>query len=179
MKRMLVGLVVAIAIGGTGVVVSADRDHGNRFEATLRGFSEVPSVSTTGRGFFNARVNKTLQQITWTLSYRNIVNTVTQAHLHFAQPGVNGGIMVFLCTNLGNGPAGTQACPPAPATISGTITPADITSGANAQGIAPGDFAELLKALKAGVVYANVHSDVFPGGEVRGQVGDDDHDDDD
>ena len=34
---------------------------------------------------------------------------------------VNGGISVFLCTNLGNGPAGTQACPQE-GTVTGTFT---------------------------------------------------------
>jgi hypothetical protein len=100
---------------------------------------------------------------------------VTQAHVHFAQRGVNGGIMVFLCSNLGNGPAGTQACPPAgtkdnPAVVTGTFDAADIIGGANAQGIAPGEFLKVLRAIRAGSAYANVHSDLFPGGEIRGQL---------
>ena len=36
---------------------------------------------------------------------------------------VNGGISFFLCSNLGNGPAGTQACPAGPAELTGVITP--------------------------------------------------------
>ena len=84
---------------------------------------------------------------------------------------MNGGISVFLCSNLGNGPAGTQACPPAPATISGTITPADVIGPAE-QGIDPMEFDELVGAIRAGVAYANVHSTTFPTGEIRGQLGD-------
>ena len=64
---------------------------------------------------------------------------------------------MFLCTNLGNGPAGTQACPPPPATIRGTIRPADVIGPAT-QGIEAGEFGELLDAIDAGVTYVNVHS---------------------
>jgi len=77
-------------------------------------------------------------------------------HIHLAQTGVNGGITVFLCTNLGNGPAGTQGCPPTPATITGTIFAADVspeipaTAPARIQGLGTGEFAELLAAIRAG-----------------------------
>ena len=82
---------------------------------------------------------------------------------------------MFFCTNLGNGPAGTQACPPAPATISGTIRPADVI-GPVGQGISAGEFGELVSAIRAGKTYANVHTQERPGGEIRAQLElDDDH----
>jgi len=77
--------------------------------------------------------------------------------------------MVFFCTNLGNGPAGTQACPAAPATVTGSITSGDVI-GPVGQGISAGDFAALLTALRTGTAYANVHSSLYLGGEIRGQV---------
>ena len=89
---------------------------------------------------------------------------------------------MFFCTNLGNGPAGTQACPSAPATVTGTITPADVIGPAG-QGITAGQFDELVAAIRAGVTYANVHSSLYPGGEIRAQLeggkGDRDRDNDD
>jgi len=51
---------------------------------------------------------------------------VTQAHIHFGKRHVAGGIIVFLCTNLGNGPAGTPACPDSAGTVTGSITAASI-----------------------------------------------------
>ena len=42
--------------------------------------------------------------ITCKLSYDALEGTVTQAHVHFGQKSVNGGISFFLCSNLGNGP---------------------------------------------------------------------------
>jgi hypothetical protein len=83
---------------------------------------------------------------------------------------------VFLCSNLGNGPAGTQACPAAGGTITGTITAANVTAGAAGQGIAAGEFAEFVNAIRAGATYVNVHSTNRPGGEIRAQL-EDDHDD--
>ena len=74
-------------------------------------------------------------------------------------------------------PAGTQACPAQPATITGTITAANVV-GPDAQGVAPGDFADLVRALRAGVAYANVHTTKYGGGEIRGQFPGDDGDDD-
>ncbi len=102
---------------------------------------------------------------------------MTQAHIHLGGAAQSGGISVFLCTNLGNGPVGTQACPPAPASVSGTLVPTDVI-GPVGQGIVAGEFGELVAAIRAGVTYANVHSSKYPGGEIRAQLeGDRDHDD--
>jgi CHRD domain len=101
---------------------------------------------------------------------------VQQAHIHLTQTGVNGGITVLLCTNLGNGPAGTQGCPPTPATITGTIFAADVspdipaTAPARTQGLGTGEFAELLAAIRARATYVNVHSTTWSAGEIRGQL---------
>jgi CHRD domain len=152
----------------------ADDDHS--FKAHLVGFKEVPSISTGASGEFKAQVNDNKTAIDWELSYRDLEAEVQQAHIHFAQRGVNGGITVFLCTNLGNGPTGIQACPPPPATITGTIMAADVspnikaTEMARTQGINTGEFDELLRAIRAGATYANVHSKMWPAGEVRGQI---------
>jgi hypothetical protein len=116
-------------------------------------------------------------RIDYSLSYTGLEGDVQQAHIHFGQRAVNGGISVFLCSNLGNGPAGTQPCPAPPAKITGTIVAADVspaipaTAAAVTQGIAAGEFSELLAAIRAGATYANVHSTRWPGGEIRAQLG--------
>jgi len=136
----------------------------------LRGFEEVPALSNPAGGTFNATINEDGTEMTYELHYFNIEGSVTQAHLHFGQRSVNGGIMIFLCSNLGNGPAGTQACPQGNATITGTITASNVGSGAASQGVAAGELFSVLRGIRGGVVYANVHTDVFPGGEIRGQL---------
>jgi CHRD domain len=147
----------------------------------LRGFEEVPAVSSAARGFFKARINESAGTIAYELRYEGLQGDIRQAHIHFGQRSVNGGVSVFLCQTATNAdPTGlAPACGPAPATVTGTLTSANVI-GPAAQGIAATEFAELVKAIRAGVAYVNVHSSVFPAGEVRGQArsfGRHDHDD--
>lgn len=173
MKKViaLILFVVCAAVVALGIT-----DGFKSIKEFLVGYEEVPSVSTTAKGEFHATINKEETEIAYSLSYSDLEGAVQQAHIHLGQRGVNGGITVFLCTNLGNGPPGTQPCPAPPATITGVITAADVspnipaTAAARAQGLEPGEFDELLKAVRAGVTYVNVHSTKFPGGEVRSQI---------
>jgi len=152
------------------VVAVAIPQRFREIKASLLGYEEVPAVSTAAGGEFRARIVNNESEIRYELNYSDLEGDVQQAHIHFGQPGVNGGIVVFLCSNLGNGPAGTQPCPPPPASISGILTASDMVGGAAAQGIAPGDFSELIRAIRENRAYVNVHSTLFPGGEIRGHI---------
>ena len=161
------------------------------FATNLTGYQETTlTLNSPGSGEFAAKVNRDGTAIQWVLSYRDLPTTVLQSHIHFGRPGLTGGIVLFLCTNLGNGPAGAptpQACPQAPVggatvTLTGTLTAADVNPQPG-QGIAPGEagFAAIVAALRNGAAYANVHTDQFKTGEIRGALGkahDHDHDDD-
>ena len=158
MKSLRVKLAAGVAVlGVAGVGTAAIAHDRSRFDARLTGYEEVPTLSTLGVGSFEASVNRGKDEIRYTLSYRGPFDanpaggTVTQAHIHLGATAVNGGIIAFLCSNLGNGPAGTPACP-AEGTVSGTITPAQVI-GPAAQGIAPAEFAELVRALRAGAAF--------------------------
>ena len=143
--------------------------QGGTAVARLRGFEEVPALSTPGGGRFEATINAAGTELAYEVSYFNLEGNITQSHIHFAQKGVNGGIVVFLCSNLGNGPAGTQTCPAGPGSIHGTIHSADVI-GASSQGLGAGELFAVLRSIRAGIAYANVHTDKFPGGEIRGQI---------
>lgn len=149
-----------------GIVHAENR----QFRAILEGTQEVPAVSTEGEGYFLARISRDGGAIHYELAYDDLEGEVTQAHIHIAQKGVNGGIAAFLCSNLGNGPAGTQPCPAPPARITGMITATDVI-GPAAQGVAAGELDEVIRALRDGIAYANVHSTLWPGGEIRSQLG--------
>lgn len=174
MKKVsaLASLIVLVCVAG--LVVYADGLK--LIKEILTGYEEVPSVSTAAGGEFRARINNEGTAIEYELSYGALEGAVQQSHIHLGQKGVNGGITVFLCTNLGNGPVGVQACPPAPATITGIITASDVspniaaTAAARNQGLDTGEFNEFLAALRAGKTYVNVHSSKFPGGEIRSQI---------
>src|SRR5262245_46007608 len=152
--------------------VPAQAGGGTAF-TRLRSFEEVPAASTPGGGNFSAEISDDDTSFDYTLSYFNIEGNVTQAHLHFAQRGVNGGIVVFLCSNLGNGPEGTQACPTKSGTITGTITAANVLAASNppdGQRFFAGELSVLLLGIRAGFVYVNDHTDHLPGGAIRGQL---------
>jgi CHRD domain len=140
--------------------------------ADLRSYEEVPAISVpAARGHFEGNLNGAKTELTYTLTINNFEGTLTQSHIHIAQKGVNGAITIFLCSNLGNGPVGTQACPSAgnPVTISGTITAANVLAIVP-QGVPAGSLSEVIEAMRNDAAYVNAHSDGFPGGEIRGQI---------
>jgi hypothetical protein len=175
-KFALVIAAVAVLGAGSSAVAANGNGDGNGTE-TLTGYEEVPAISTAGVGEFRASVSRAGDAVRYRLTFSDLESAATQAHIHFENRTNNGPIVVFLCTNLGNGPAGTQACPAAGGTIRGTIRAADIGAGAAGAGIAAGEFEEFLRAVRAGATYVNVHSVGRPGGEVRAQL-EDDHDHD-
>lgn len=164
MKRTLVFALLALAAPG----LSASDPV--RFRATLGGNSEVPSISTAGSGSFHSYLAS--DGLHYELTYDNLEGgAVQQAHIHLGQRHTNGGIVVWLCSNLASPPtpAGVPACPASPARVIGIVSAMDVV-GPSAQGVSPGEFRELVKALANGTAYANVHTASFPSGEIRGVV---------
>jgi hypothetical protein len=170
--RLKLAVAVAVVACATAVGTVAVAGGGQDISEELSGYEEVPAISTGASGKFQAEIRAGQGRIDYKLSYAGIEGgNVTQAHIHLGQRAVNGGVVVWLCANnppITTAPAGTQPCPQA-GTITGTITAANV-SALPAQGIAAGEFAELLRAIKAGVTYANVHSTTFGGGEIRAQL---------
>ena len=170
--RKLVVVLFAIAtaglvLAGVSLARGGDDDNG-KVSATLVGYQEVPSISTAARGSFEARIGSSA--IEYTLRYRGLEGgNVLFSHIHLGQRHTNGGVIVFLC-----GGGGKPACPNASdGTVEGTITEANIVGPAG-QGIpgggVAGTFDELVRAIRAGAAYANVHTTQYPGGELRGQI---------
>jgi hypothetical protein len=163
-----------------GLIVAGPAAADETVRIRLQGFNEVPAVSSEASGVFRARISRDRSHIDYDLSYEDLEGEVTQAHIHFAQPGVIGGIAVWLCQTAANpAPADvanlTPMCPAAPGKVSGHITAANVIAipgppVGTEQGIAAGELDEVIKAIRAGVAYVNVHSTKFAPGEVRGQV---------
>jgi len=180
MSRVRVKLAVGVAvIGVAATTAAAVAGGGAKLRTSLTGYEEVPALSTPGVGSFEARVSRSTDEIRYVLRFPDFDSDVTQAHIHFEQRTNTGAIVAFLCSNLPNPPADTQACPPNGGTVRGTIEPADVTDNAAPQGIAAGEFDELVSAMRAGATYVNVHTVSRPGGEIRGQLGGKEHRDGD
>ena len=163
-RRGVIGLILVSVVGG-GLALGASAMAGPATaQATLSGYSEVPPIATMATGTFTATVTGNPTTIHYELTYSNLSSTASASHIHFAQPGVNGGVTAFLC---GGGSA--PVCPAMGGTVSGDIVAADILA-IPGQGIDAGEINEVLKAMARGVTYVNVHSANFSGGEIRGQI---------
>jgi len=171
MKRLVIltGLVALaiLTVGALGTAYAKNENSDRKdVKATLSGFAETPSISTTGTGRLRLQIDSTNSTISYDLTYSGLQGgNAAAAHLHLGQSGVAGGIIADLCGGA------KPACPAATSgTVTGTITAANVV-GPVAQGISgPADWAEVLRAIRAGVVYANVHTPGYPNGEIRGQL---------
>ena len=184
---------VTLMISATG-----SAQNNANLETYLSGFKEVvgPSLGTgaifsTGNGQLTLKINKQKREIVYELTYQfpdaaatPIVGAqfVNQAHLHFGQKHTTGGINVWLCQSVDNPApaavaASTPTCPSPSGTVTGTITPAQVLA-LPAQAFPAGEsgFDALLAAVQSDAIYGNVHTDLSPAGEIRGQFRDRDDD---
>ena len=163
---------IAALAAGIGGVLAATSAAGSvvNVRATLTGYEEVPAVSSPGGGDFSVR-QVSDGEFEYSLTYSGLEAPATQSHIHFGQPGVLGGIAVFLCSNLGNGPAGTQACPADRRHHHRHVHGCGCDRPGRPGRARPGQLDELVAAIDAGVTYCNIHTTKYAGGEVRGLIG--------
>jgi CHRD domain len=170
-QRMLASVLIAASLAPAALASQIESFH-----ATLSGFNETGALNnetgailSDGSGTLELRLDRAAQTVSFTLTFANLSAPVTQSHIHFGKVHMAGGVMVFFCSNLGNGPAGTQACPANGGTVTGTITAADVVP-ITGQHVTAGDFDALVDALESHTTYVNVHTTNFPAGEIRGEI---------
>ncbi|MHB8472643.1 MAG: CHRD domain-containing protein [Gammaproteobacteria bacterium] len=114
---------------------------------TLAGTNQVPPNASRGFGSGTMTYDDVTNQLDWNIAFSDLVAGATAAHFHGpAAPGTNASVQV-----------------PIPLGASSGMTSGLLTGSAtltNAQGT------QLLSDLW----YVNIHSSVFPGGEIRGQA---------
>lgn len=165
-------LAIAAALGALFAAGIASAD--DKVRAHLMGFQEVPVVSTEASGNFEAVISRNGDAIDYEITYTGMQGVVTQSHMHVGQRSVNGGIVLWICGNPAAtpptpGPAGTPVCTSPDGHFAGTWRPANVQTVATQQ-ITTGELDEVITAIRAGVAYVNVHTNLSPGGEIRGQV---------
>ncbi|HHT28089.1 MAG TPA: CHRD domain-containing protein [Firmicutes bacterium] len=127
-----------------------------RFTADLAGEFEVPFVDTPGRGEASFRQVGN-NRLTFTLSTRGL-RDITQAHIHKGRKGRNGPIVAWLFgPSTGTSRSGVLA--------SGTLQRRDLVGPLQGRSIQT-----LVRLLRAGDAYVNVHTRRYPEGEIRGQI---------
>jgi hypothetical protein len=163
----------SLAILGCG----GDDDDTRQLSANLTGAQEVPPVNTSAAGTATLRINEEGTRIDFTLTVSTAPQSpIREAHLHIAPAGVNGPIVLDFCTtSLVSPPANVPlppACPSPPFTLSGSLTVLNLRTLTSQQIQATGvnSFADTVNQILAGNAYANVHTENFRGGEIRGQL---------
>jgi hypothetical protein len=124
----------------------------------LTGGNENPPVVTNATGRFRAVVRQ--GGVDFTLRYN--VQGATAAHIHIANPGNNGDIAVFLC----------DPCPDGPQVVEDRFVAADVQEVLDGTTVVleEGDLRGLIRLIRQGATYVNVHSGDHPAGEIRGQI---------
>ena len=184
MTRRLHGVLIAALAAGCAdagptqpetflvpVFSHAGTPHGSElhFKTHLTGDEEVPPNPSQAQGQTIFRLSEDGTSLDYKLIVGNIRN-VTQAHIHLAQPGVNGGVVVWLYPQCPKpSPCSTRLIPGRTQGElgEGTITLADLRGALNTAA-----FSALIEHIRSGNAYVNVHTSQIPGGEIRGQLPD-------
>jgi hypothetical protein len=166
-------LVTTLVLAGALTISLLAQGGPFRGQADLSGYDENPTISSAATGTADIEISRDGNSVSYTLTYSGLSTNVLFAHIHLGRPAINGGVMVFLCTN-GTPPANVPAPPPCPQNggkVTGTLTAANVLATTTPpQGVAAGEFDEFVEALRAEAAYVNVHTDAFSAGEIRGQV---------
>jgi hypothetical protein len=128
------------------------------FKAKLSGKEVVPAVETKAMGEADFKLSKDGKELTYILKLMDIENA-SAAHIHTAMAGKNGGPV-----------AGLFAGPKKEGKFSGEIAKGTITDKDLIGPLAGKTIGDLVKMIKDGGAYVNVHTDKYPDGEVRGQI---------
>ncbi len=133
-------VIVAVAVLAIGVLTAVPTAGQQFFVAAIDGLQPVPPTNSPGVGQGCVTLNPN-GTVTFDIVFSGLLGIESVSHFHGpAAPGANAGVQIGL-------PLGT--------TKMGTTVA--LTAGQQAD-------------LLAGLWYINIHSSMFPGGEIRGQV---------
>lgn len=127
-----------------------------RFQAKLSASEEVPAVKSDAKGDFKLTVYK--KELSYELNAEEIMNP-TAAHIHRGKKGENGPPI-----------AGLFGGPAKEGKFSGVLAVGTITEKSLLGDFKGKSIADLVRLLRSGNAYVNIHTDTFPAGEIRGQI---------
>ena len=156
-------LAAVLSVSTFSIVLNSAKvqaQEGQTFSASLSGKDEVPPTESNSTGTAKFQVNENSSQISYWVNVTGI-KKINQAHIHNGTEGQNGDIVVTLTKN--KSAKGNES--PPNIGFSGNITKDDL------QGPLKGkEISDLVKLMSDGGAYANVHTDKYPKGAIRGQI---------
>lgn len=151
-------IAAASVIAWSFVAVGVAQGQTISVKAYLHGGEEVPPVVSGAHGVATVTIDRATQQLTYRVDVYNLPTGLTGGHIHVGSAGVSGPIVI--------GFAVTQTISNDFAIV-GTATAADLQPRA-VQGVNSWD--DLVASVASGVTYVNIHTQLNPGGEIRGQL---------
>jgi hypothetical protein len=133
-------MLATLALGAT--VAFAGPAFADKMKATLDGASEVPAVTTAGKGAADIDYDAASKKLSWKVTYTGLSGPATAAHFHGPAGASDKAGVAVAIPNAGTSPVEGSA----------TLTDAQAAD------------------LTAGKYYVNIHTAANPGGEIRGQV---------
>lgn len=112
------------------------------------GLQEAPANNSTATGTFVGTYNDVTDSLIYTITFSGLGSNVTAAHFHgYVPPGIAGPVIFF---------------PVNPSFPTGVMSGTFVDSVKLTQGQED--------SLKMGLIYFNIHTSTFPGGEIRAQI---------
>ena len=144
-----------------------------KFAATLNPAGELGATlngNPSGSGTFQASLDTSTHQFTYTLQFSGLTANVNNAHIHgpFVLGGTANSAGVIL--NFNNAAAGLTIVGLNSATSGSSTGTVSLTATNTAIGTSAIHGDSIEKLLLAGATYVNVHTTTNPGGEIRGQI---------
>ncbi len=159
MKKLSISLLTVVLIAMVPAVgMAAKKAGGHAYKTHLSGGAVVPPVKTTAKGMAIFEPEMGGKELKYKLTVKDIEN-VTAAHIHIAKKGKNGPPV-----------AGLFAGPKKEGKFSGALGEGTITDKDLVGPMGGKTVKDLIKALRSGELYVNVHTDKYPDGELRGQI---------
>jgi Cu/Zn superoxide dismutase len=149
MKRLIATLVVTAVLAMTSVAAAGVM----KFGAEMSGAEENPPTTSEGTG--SAKLTSHDTRVSFKLRWDGLTGPARAAHIHCGATGVNGPVGVTLFAS----PLGASGH------VNGRFTGPDAGNGCGWA-----DLEDVLEAMASGVAYINIHTQQFPGGEIRGQI---------
>ncbi len=163
MKRSVLS-VAAVAAIAAAVPATA---HEIVYKAQLLGSSEVPAAATPGYGMAKVTIDLDLVTMRLETTFADLLGNVSAAHIHCCVlPGSNVGVATQTPSFI-DFPTGVKAGSYDKTFDMALASSYNATFITNNGGTTGSAFNALVAGLDMGKAYVNIHTSMFPGGELR------------